>query len=69
MQLNSQELGVALRRRFPQAGQELEADLAACEEAGVDDRLIPKRALALVQALGRHSALLAAAARAGKRER
>jgi len=65
-QLSAEELGAALRRRFPQAGEELEADLNACEEAGMNDRLIPKRALALVQALGRHTATLNAAARAGR---
>lgn len=69
MQLDAKELGIALRRRFPQAGEELEKDLAACEEAETNDKLVPKRALALVQALGRHGALLTAAARAGRQER
>lgn len=69
MQMNAQELGAALRRRFPQAGEELEADLAACEEASMNDKLISKRALALVQALGRHGAMLAAFARAGPTRR
>jgi hypothetical protein len=69
MQLNAEELGVALRRRFPQAGEELEKDLAACEEAETNDKLVPKRALALVQALGRHGALLTVAARAGRQNR
>ncbi len=69
MQLNAEELGAALRRRFPQAGEELEADLSACEEAGTNDRLVPKRALALVLALSRHGALLAGLARAGRQER
>lgn len=68
MQLNAEELGAALRRRFPHAGAELEADLAACEEAGMNDRLVPRHALALVQALGRHSALLAAAVRARQKQ-
>jgi hypothetical protein len=57
-------LAVALRRRFPQTGAELEKDLADCEEAVKDDRLAPKRALILVQALNRHSEALMAAARA-----
>jgi len=64
-QMGAAELGPLLRRRFPQAAAELEADLAACEEAASNDRLAPKRALALVQALDRHSELLAAVARAG----
>lgn len=66
MQMNAAELSAALRRRFPQAGQDLEADLAACEEAGMNDKLIPKRALALVQTLNRHATLLTAAARANR---
>ena len=63
-QLSAEELAVALRRRFPQTGAELEKDLADCEEAVKDDRLAPKRALILVQALNRHSEALMAAARA-----
>jgi hypothetical protein len=69
MQMNAEELSAALRRRFPQAGEELEADLAACEDAGTNDKLVPKRALALVQTLVRHGALLKAAARVGRPER
>jgi hypothetical protein len=66
-QLNAEELAGALRRRFPQAGAELEKDLADCAEAVKDDKLPPKRALALVQALSRHSEALLAAAGAGRR--
>jgi hypothetical protein len=69
MQMNAKELSAALRRRFPQADEGLEADLAACEEAGMNDKLIPKRALALVQALDRHAAMLAAFAHAGQPHR
>jgi Domain of unknown function (DUF4350) len=65
MQMNAAELAAALRRRFPQAPAEMDADLAACEEAVSDDRLAPRRALALVQALSRHSDLLTALARTG----
>ena len=68
MKMSAEELGVALRRRFPLAGEGLEADLAACEEACTDDTLAPKRALALVRALGRHAELLTAATHAGKPE-
>jgi len=58
------ELAAALRRRFPRVGEDLEKDLSDCEQAVKDDQLQPKRALALVQTLGRHSeALLAAAKR------
>jgi hypothetical protein len=65
MQMNAAELAAALRRRFPQAGAELETDLVAGEEARWDDALNPKRALALVQALSRHDEALQALARAG----
>jgi hypothetical protein len=68
MQMNAEEMGVALRRRFPNASEELEADLRSCEEASMNDRLVPKQALALVPALHRHMALLSAAARAGIQE-
>ena len=54
----------ALRRRFPQASPELEKDLADCEAGAANDKLPPKSALALVQALNRHSELLTVAARA-----
>jgi hypothetical protein len=62
-QMSAEELGNALRRRFPQAARELEKDLADCEEAMTNDKLAPKRALALVQALSRHGDALLAAAR------
>jgi len=64
--MGAEEMAVALRRRFPQAGKDLEKDLADCEEAARDDQLPPKRALALVQALSRHSEQLDAAVRAGR---
>jgi hypothetical protein len=64
--MSAAELAAVLRRRFPQVGNDLEKDLADCEEAVHDDQLLPKRALALVQALGRHSGALIAAA--GKRQ-
>jgi hypothetical protein len=60
------EVAATLRRRFPQASPELEADLEACAEAVNDDLLPPKKALALVQALDRHTTLLEAAARMGR---
>jgi hypothetical protein len=60
------ETAYTLRRRFPQASPQLEADLQSCVEAVNDDALSPKKALALVQALDRHTALIEAAARTGK---
>jgi hypothetical protein len=62
--MNSEELGAALRRRFPAAPPDLEKDLADCEAAVQVENLKPKKALALIQALSRHSETLNAAARA-----
>jgi hypothetical protein len=62
--ITAEELGQALRRRFPHTSADLEKDLANCEEAAMDDKLLPKEALALVQALSRHQEALEAAARA-----
>jgi hypothetical protein len=67
--MSAEELATALRRRFPQAAPELEKDLADCEAAATKDKLAPKNALALVQALSRHSELLTTAARAGPAHR
>ncbi|HEX4032368.1 MAG TPA: DUF4350 domain-containing protein [Terracidiphilus sp.] len=64
-QMSAADLALALRHRFPQAGADLEADLAAGEEASWDDSLEPRRALALVQALNRHDEALQAMVRAG----
>jgi hypothetical protein len=69
MQMNAAELAEALRRRFPQAGEQMEADLTAGEQAAEDDALPPKRALALVQALHRHTEVLQAAVRSGSNKR
>jgi hypothetical protein len=67
--MSAEELALALRHRFPRVSMELEADLAAGEEAARDDALEPRRALALVQALSRHEEALQAIARAGSAER
>lgn len=63
--LSAEELGAAVRRRFPKADQDLEKDLAECQDATRDDTLTPKKALALVQVLRRHGEALDAAVRAG----
>ncbi len=52
---------------FRKAVPELEKDLADCAEAAMNDKLTPKKALALVQALSRHGDALLAAARASRR--
>ena len=41
-QLSAEELASALRRRFPQAGAELEKDLADCAEAVKNDSCRPR---------------------------
>jgi hypothetical protein len=56
--MGAEELGLALRRRFPQAPVALEKDLAECEEAIGNETLQPKKALALVQTLSRHGEAL-----------
>ena len=66
--ISADGLGVALRRRFPRAGEALEKDLADCQAAMGNETLQPKKALALVQALSRHSEALEAEARAGRRQ-
>jgi hypothetical protein len=61
------ELAAAIRRRFPQAGADLEADLAACEEAAWGDAIDPRQALKLIQTLGAHYEKLKQPVRPGKR--
>jgi hypothetical protein len=61
--LGADELGIAIRRRFPKADKDLEKDLAECQQATGDETLTPKKALALVQLLRRHGEALDAAAR------
>ncbi len=65
LQMNAEELGAALRRRFPQASAELETDLKEGEERAKDDSLTAKEALKVVQALSRQMEALEEAARAG----
>ena len=64
--MSAAELAGALSRRFPKTDPELQEDLEDCEDAAKDDQLDPKRALFLVQMLGRHSEKLEAAAKARK---
>jgi hypothetical protein len=63
--LNSEELARLLHARFPQAPPEIDEDLAMCQRELSNDQLAPKRALALVQALSRHTALFESLARRG----
>jgi hypothetical protein len=64
LRMSASELAQALRRRFPQSPKDLDADLTACAEACDDEKLSPRRALALVQTLNRHGDYFASAARA-----
>jgi hypothetical protein len=63
--LNAAELAAVIRRRFPLADGDLEADLAACEEAASNEEIHPKQALKLIQSLHGHGEKLKAAAQAG----
>jgi hypothetical protein len=65
-QVSAADLASAIRRRFPKADPELEADLAACEEARLNEKIEPRTALKIVQTLHRHRQLLAAASGAGR---
>ncbi len=61
------ELAAVLRRRFPAADEalevDLEADLAACEEAARNEMIRPREALRLVQVLHLHLSRLRTAAK------
>lgn len=59
-QLDARDITAALERRFGLVGKDMEADLIAAEEACVDEKLKPRSALGLVQALRRHEETLRA---------
>jgi hypothetical protein len=63
--MDSAELATVIRRRFPMADAELEADLKACEEAAWGEVAEPRQALKLIQALHKHREILRSAAKAG----
>jgi len=54
-----------IRRRFLLADENLEADLAACEDAAWAEAVNPRQALKLIQLLHRHYEKLMDAARPG----
>ena len=60
-QMDAAELAAVIRRRFPQADTNLEADLATCEEAARDEAVAPREARRLVQQLHAHHEKLIAA--------
>jgi len=63
--MGAEELAAAIRRRFPGADPSLEADLAACEDAGWGETVTPREALKLIQTLYRHEESIRAAAKPG----
>ena len=63
--MHAEELAAAIRRRFPGADPNLEADLAACENATLNDKIEPRQALKAIQTLHRHREMLAETARPG----
>jgi hypothetical protein len=64
-QMTAADLATVLRRRFPQIDPDLEADLAACEEAAWAQTIAPREALKLIQKLHGHEEKLRAAAKPG----
>jgi hypothetical protein len=63
--MSAVDLATAIRRRFPQADPSLEADLAACEDAKLNEKIEPRVALKVIQTLYRHRQMLAEAAKPG----
>ncbi|HEX4287080.1 MAG TPA: DUF4350 domain-containing protein [Terracidiphilus sp.] len=64
--MGASELAAAIRKRFPHADTNLEADLTACEDATWSDVLEPRTALRLIQTLHAHQRKLDEAARPGR---
>jgi hypothetical protein len=63
--MSAAELAAVIRRRFPNADESLEADLAACEDAAWAETANPRQALKLIQLLHGHYERLTQAARPG----
>ncbi|WP_348263112.1 DUF4350 domain-containing protein [Telmatobacter sp. DSM 110680] len=63
--VNAEELAAAIRRRFPNADPTLEADLAACESARLNEKIEPRSALKMIQLLHHHRQMLAQMAKTG----
>lgn len=64
--VSAEELAAAIRRRFPNADASLEADLATCEDARLNEKIDPRAALKAIQALDHHRRLLAEASKLGR---
>ena len=63
--MSAAELAAVIRRRFPNADESLEADLAACEDTAWAETANPRQALKLIQLLHGHYERLTEAARPG----
>lgn len=63
--VGAEELAAAIRRRFPTVDLSLEADLSACEDARLNEKIEPRAALKVIQLLHRHRQMLAGASRLG----
>jgi hypothetical protein len=63
--VSAEELAAAIRRRFPNADPNLEADLSACEDARLNEKIEPRAALKIIQSLHHHRQMLAAASKFG----
>jgi hypothetical protein len=61
--VSAEELAAAIRRRFPSADPSLEADLTACEDARLNEKIDPRAALKAIQTLHHHRRLLAEASK------
>ncbi len=65
--VSAEELAAAIRRRFPNADASLEADLATCEDARLNEKIEPRAALKIIQLLHQHRQMLAEASKLGNR--
>jgi hypothetical protein len=61
--VSAEELAAAIRRRFPNVDPSLEADLATCENARLNEKIDPRDALKAIQSLHHHRRLLAEASK------
>ena len=61
--MRADELAATIRRRFPSADPDLEADLQSCEDATLNDDMDPRAALKVIQMLHHHQQRLGAAVR------
>jgi hypothetical protein len=65
--VSAEELAAAIRRRFPNADAALEADLRACEDATLNDKIEPRAALKIIQMLHHHRQMLVDASGTGSK--